>query len=80
MDLRLSYGAHRKVVIFISRVYQLTCVIYVMIKVVLESFDCRLAGSVNLQLQYMNIRQGNGYTLLLFVETSRSQHSWTALC
>ena len=38
-----------------------------MIKVVLASFDCRLTGSVNLHLQHMNIRQGDGYTLLVFV-------------
>jgi len=37
------------------------------IKVVLASFDRRLDGSVNLHSQYMNIRQGDGYTLLFFV-------------
>jgi len=38
-----------------------------MIKVVFASFGCRLAGSVNSQLQYTNIKQGDGYTLLVFV-------------
>jgi hypothetical protein len=37
------------------------CNLHVMIKVVLASFDCRLAGSLNLQLQYFSIRQGDGY-------------------
>jgi len=46
-----------------------------MIKIVFAIFDCRLVGSVNSQLQYMNIKLGDGYTLLVFVyRVAKNRH------